>query len=109
MNEELLKQLYDAKFPLHVASMEDGKDSKRKYQIFYYGKDSYDRPGTWLYPTLEELIEALGNEANFVLLKVGDKWQAGQGPSPLNGVVSPSSATPTEAVAKLWLALQQQP
>jgi hypothetical protein len=101
MKYELAKQLKDAGFPLQAASMEDGNDSKRKHQIFYYGKDSFDSDGAWLYPTLSELIEAC--EEDFEMLVQRNTHQCW-------GAVGGShrderGKLPEEAVAKLWLAL----
>lgn len=110
MTYELAKQLKDAGFPLKPASMEDGKDSKRKYQMFEYGLDSIGRNGIWLYPTLSELIEACDNSL-FALsrTKHGTRtnWYCVYNNSLLDKALLETKeyATPEEAVANLWLAL----
>ena len=116
MNKELGEKLYDEKYPLTPASMEDGKDSKRGNQIFYYGKDSIGRDGSWLYPTLSELI----NECN----KIGDKrmarleyvryygehkWSAFANDFDQDAGHYGHGKSPEEAVANLWLKLSPQP
>lgn len=101
MNYEIAKKLKEAGFPLVAASVEDGNDSKRKNQIFYYGKDDYGRDGSWLYPTLEELIEACG-KTGFTLRDAGkDVWEANGGDS----IEYFKGSTPDIAVANLYLAL----
>ena len=109
MNYELAKELYDAGFPLQPASMEDGNDSKRKHQIFYYGKDSIGRNGAWLYPTLSELIEACGDDFYSLVYALDNDWRC-YSEAPIGeefglSVKTGEGAAPEEAVAKLYLAL----
>lgn len=56
-------------------------------------------------PTLEELIDACGNRFDFVQNKTMDNggWRAISG-----GGQEGHGKTPTEAVAKLWLALNKK-
>jgi hypothetical protein len=62
-------------------------------------------------PTLEELIEACG-EGCTALLKTGLEWKAGA-PTGMEHVdaysVTGVGLSPSEAVARLWLALQTKP
>lgn len=51
------------------------------------------------YPTLEELIEACGDTVFFDLVKCKDGWVA------TDHYLRGDGVTPTEAVARLWLAL----
>ena len=107
MNYDLAKKLKNAGFPLQRASMEDADDSKRKKQIFWYGKDSLERESAWLSPTLSELIEVCGvsfrsltffpetQDAHWVALGYDDSRGG-------------SMYSPEEAVANLWLTLQSK-
>ena len=120
MNYELAVKLKNAGFPLHPASVEDAKDSKRKKQIFCYGKDDIGRDGVWLFPTLSELIEACeaspkgesdGRQSFFLRADYVEKdgvlervWGAGYKDT-LHVVAL--SENPEEAVANLWLALNK--
>lgn len=123
MNYELIESLKDAGFPLQSASLEDSKDSKRKSQIFYYGKDEIGRQGSCLFPTLSELIEACGEDfmmvspttnftkseetevGNILVPHHKDKWMA----VTLKEVgIDAQGKTPEEAVAKLWLKLNKK-
>lgn len=87
--------------------MEDAKDSKRKYEIFEYGTDSIGRPGSWLIPTLEELVEACGPE----LIRIERCDSPGIGTwwivNDKKGV-SYTGGTPDVAVARLWLSLREE-
>lgn len=60
--------------------------------------------GSWkLPPTLEELIEACGEDFS-LLSKVKDGWYCESYPN----VKDVIGSTPSEAVANLWLALQDK-
>jgi hypothetical protein len=100
MNYELAKHLKDAGFPMQAASMEDGNDSKRKHQIFRYGKDDFGRDGAWHYPTLSELIEACGIHFYSLTNNLNHKWTVNE-----ESGKEFIGSTPEEAVAHLWLAL----
>ena len=81
MNYELAKQLKDAGFP-HVAPL-NGEG---------YWKDDF-------FPTLEELIESVKKPITIYVDDNGsDAEQAGT-------EICGHGSTPTEAVARLWLAL----
>ncbi len=107
MNYELAKKLQEAGFPLKVASLEDSRDSKRKKHIFQYGKDTIGRDGYWLFPTLEELIEAVGDE--FLHLTQCTlpfaRWSCD---SSLEDIDVVYGSTPSIAVANLWLSLHEK-
>ena len=80
------------------------------------------RRGTWIFPddqlvarakdrvyapTLEELIEACGDDFE-ALIKQAGGWKAvATGKSNPGGTDPISGATPSEAVARLWLALNR--
>ena len=61
-------------------------------------------------PTLEELIEACGDEFGHVArLHGGKHWRAsGRDNDEEYSLIEELGATPTEAVARLWLALNKQ-
>ncbi|MBR1146651.1 hypothetical protein [Bradyrhizobium sp. AUGA SZCCT0431] len=94
MDYALAKELKDAGFPL------------TEVPIQQMGGPFHDIDGTLYFnPTLEELIEACGER--FGLLKVAHNMQ----PTPkwiamsVDGVTYRGGASPTEAVARLWFAL----
>lgn len=103
MNYELAKQLKDAGFPQRegrwICEHNDVIILKGACESYYY-------------PTLEELIEACGDEFHCLILTTtggidSNKkfWSAGYNDKVVdwqNGV------TPSEAVAKLWLALNKK-
>ena len=105
MDYTLAKQLKDAGFPFQAASKEDANDSKRRNQIFRYGQDNYGRAGSWLIPTLSELIESCGEHSQFKVQwkKAFRNWRAGAYDE---GAVYADGSTSEEAVARLWLTLQ---
>lgn len=91
MKYELAKELKDAGFPQVV---------RRGTQLtpdFGVGAVVYA-------PTLEELIEACGDRY-FRLVHTVENWQASVGVE--EGYLWYMGATPTEAVARLWLALNK--
>jgi hypothetical protein len=94
MDYALASELRDAGFPF--APME------REHQLLDTPAVQIPEKGTWyVCPTLEELIEACGNTDGFVLGKTQDDWMATIYELRGNG------STPTEAVARLWLALNR--
>jgi len=102
MNYELAKQLKDLGFPQHL---ERGK------LVFTDDGEIIKSSDYSLVPTLEELIEACGEEFHG-LRKGKDEWFAdARKPfvKPYKGKrwkLTRSDKTPKEAVAKLWIALQ---
>jgi hypothetical protein len=94
MTYELCKQLKDAGFPQEVVRGE------MLGRMRIPDMNAYS-------PTLEELIEACGND--FTGLSNGKEWRAVKlnaftGPEDIEGLGS----TPSEAVANLWLKLQEK-
>lgn len=105
---EQCKSLKDAGFPLEMASQEDANDSKRKDQMFQYGKDSIGRDNTWwLYPTLSELIEACAPRLKRIQVNrsvpAHQIWTATT--DDVTGETG-SGANPESAVCNLFLALK---
>ncbi len=103
MNYELAKKLKDAGFPLKEDTC---------FSPECTCNTSFD--GRYVTPTLEELIEACGDSFDFIkrggtdalsnlLLKEGISTQWVAGPKDLRKIQFGS--TPEEAVANLWLAL----
>lgn len=109
MNYELAKQLKDAGFDIRLLSKYEAQEAKKECIVFDETKE-YLGGGKLCYevPTLSELIEACGD---IVLWKNGDEWSAdvfnGKGEIYIDEYFSAENgATPEEAVANLWLALQ---
>ncbi len=98
MNYKLAKELKDARFP---------KDA------FLLGEDIET---TSFIPTLEELIEACAIDSSPILFQSKEKWYAsdwgGTGFGDLwiddHLYCLCEGATPTEAVARLWIALNKK-
>jgi hypothetical protein len=105
MNYETAKQLKDAGFP----QAGSGRWFIEGYKIAQVRVSAFPEPkGIKAYePTLEELIEACGRpfwlESNVGF--EGDVWLAGKNIGP--GEKYGKGATPTEAVALLWLNLNK--
>ncbi len=96
MNYELAKQLKEAGFPQNLDGNKCLNGSPLKH---------YDKEGEPYCPTLSELIEACGEEL-FTLSNIGrdgHKWEA----STINELCTRGS-TPEEAVAKLWLEVNEK-
>jgi hypothetical protein len=96
MDYELAKQLKDARFPYWEGEPHKGLHPKGKHPIAEFEANSV------LVPTLEELIEACGEKFGQLHHYANGKWGATTTDS---SFVSNACATPTEAVARLWLAL----
>lgn len=110
MNYELAKKLKDAGFKQEIV---DGSFywAGRNLKLYCWGGEGEDKPyGKYIKrPTLEELIEACGEK--FALHKNKDHWCAWQinsNPRERDTADFQERApTPTEAVARLWLALNK--
>lgn len=98
MKYELAKELKDAGFPQKATGNVQG-DAQ--------GAARFD-DDNWAYaPTLEELIEACGDGRMYALSFIDDergRWVAHDDHIILEGW----GASPTEAVARLWLALNKK-
>lgn len=97
MNYELAKQLKDAGCP------------SRKH----IDDILIDKRDGWIFPTLEELIEACGEQfvgvSKMLDGKRIDGWYAVYIKPFDSRMASVEGSTPTEAVAYLWLALNKKP
>ena len=103
MNYELAQKLKDAGFPL------------KKYEDTLFanlsseGSSPYTfetEDGLYVYPTLEELIEACGRDFRFLeRLREPDEEGSFWAESDNHGV---AGSTPSEAVANLWLKLNKK-
>ncbi len=101
MNYSLAKELKEAGFPQH------GRD----VMTATTAEDAAGHEPVW-YPYLEELIEACGEDFNMLTQNLSlSYWEAllvyRSDRNPM-GFLS-RGATPTEAVARLWLALHKKP
>lgn len=114
MNYDLAKRLRDAGFPQTPGDMYVGDE------IWDEGTQSeYETPHTlsrsaWVKcPTLSELIEACGNCINVIETYPINKWIAREGRESddeiPDGFKTGIGSTPEEAVANLWLALNEKP
>jgi hypothetical protein len=93
MNYELAKQLADAGFP------QIGKGRTSAEMVGFKRIETY-------YFTLEELIQACGQlDEHLVLTGSKDEWMALCSSAEASAVLY---STPTEAVARLWLALNSK-
>ncbi len=105
MNYELCKQLKEAGYPQKeegIYWMKGGKMTAHAYEE--HRKDLF----AGYIPTLEELIEACGTDFRNIemTLKPSVFWHAtGVNISTTEVFTSYHAPTPTEAVARLWLAL----
>lgn len=106
MTYELAKELKDAGFPqknFATFFLEEGAPTLKEHDAAIRKKGIGDVPWTIAVPTLEELIEACGDDfAGLVKSKIANapKWGAQSRSDNLRG-----GNTPSEAVARLWLAL----
>lgn len=99
MNYELCKQLKDAGFPLSMKGYDD------YCRQVYMDESNYEEEEERYAhkPTLSELIEACGDEF-WLLKRMNPTYWLAEAKSihvPVDG------KTPEEAVARLWLALQE--
>jgi hypothetical protein len=95
---ELAKQLKDAGFPQHEDHM------VCEVHDCFYGIPHEGHPCA---PSLEELIEACGDSLHSIehWVEEGEGWTA----FPMSSMQKcAEGATPTEAVARLWLALNSK-
>lgn len=98
MPYELAKQLKDAGFP--TMYQRAAPNGLREDGCFLIDSANYK------IPTLEELIDACGKSFLKLEFNIGKWWaQSGELPDGRRGKYSEDAATPTEAVARLWLAL----
>lgn len=87
---ELAKELNETGFPVNTAG----------YPLWITDPKQGETSEPYIVPTLEELVEAC-SETRFGLYKVEQGWHAQK----TDTEVTAKGATPTEAVAKLYLAL----
>lgn len=87
------------------------------YELAKELKDAGFRPDIYLYevtrevgnaPTLEELIEACGDQFYSLVFALDNDWRAFSEKDQWNTVATADGKTPTEAVARLWLALNKK-
>ena len=108
MDYELLKKLKDAGFPQKLLPITKVYVGICKHGIYGFseGRESCDcgEKETAHKPTLEELIGACGLKHQTLFKKDNGDWCTfGYSTSP-----SGEGATPSEAVANLWLALNEK-
>lgn len=101
MDYTLAKELKGAGFPLLLSNMGSSKAP---------GFECTQIQDLWYYtPTLEELIEACGDKFEVLQRHDKDIWSAAiYGNSPDIPAYEYEGKTPEEAVAKLWIALQNK-
>jgi hypothetical protein len=106
MNEELAKELKDAGFPMRPLDSHNYNDAWR---------DPIPGGNWYYFPTLEELIEACGDDINAVIFSKPGKYWVGSAGKLADSIVGLYGAeflshgmNPTEAVARLWLALNKK-
>lgn len=116
MDYELAKQLKDAGFKQGTGTyyLDDTRRASGPPEFVEHFVAEYEAKDTKVYkfayvPTLEELIEACGEKFHYVGL-TGDKpadqkWAAATLAEILPDYIY--APTPTEAVARLWLALNK--
>jgi hypothetical protein len=108
MNYELAQELKDAGFP----NIKDLQHRQGREFILpdgsvpVYSLGNAENVKGWFVPILEELIEACGKHFDRLLAyhDTGD-WEATSEKDSDGSFKSASGKTPTEAVARLWLAL----
>lgn len=126
MNYELAKELKDTGLPqdrspwVYYICQTSGHDPHTIFALRngLSGYKSEEVIGWVAAPTLEELIEACGKtyveggkEYSFGLLWALDKWFAGftdEHDCPTPELSNGEATTPTEAVARLWIALNKK-
>lgn len=135
MNYELARQLKDAGFeqrndlldfefnkePLHEVGyhlLRENGDSydefnDRTMYLYYFSEDYVKGEGTKYIvyiPTLEELIDACGDELHIISRNKQEGWSAynhEEGYYSEKTSIRTTGKTPTESVAKLWLELNK--
>ena len=107
MNYELAKELKDAGFP-----QRENQEGVTNYICCATGSEMHDRCSTCPYaPTLEELIEACGKDFHGLWNGGTEgRWDSWSADSWLDGQRNNEEygTTPTEAVARLWLVLNNK-
>lgn len=109
MNYELALKLKEAGFPQRHLHVKPGGCEHWGTKEYPVGDMTC---GCWInYPTLEELIEACGQNILQLVQRsptVNPFWEAYQGPVHGGHGVVGTGNTPTEAVAHLWLSLNSK-
>ena len=102
MNYELAKQLRDNGFPQEQVEVKDGLPGYA--QSIQNGNHHLDEGGKVYEPTLSELIEACGEDFKklFRYTLENEIWFE------CNDITTICGSTPEEAVANLWLALNNK-
>ncbi len=102
MNYSLAKELKEAGFPQEIKDGSFYWTCTIVMRRFCWGGEGEDKPyGEYaLDPTLEELIEACGEDINRIT-----QWAKEWGAYSDTKRIGATGTTPTEAVARLWLAL----
>lgn len=115
MNYELAKELKDAGFPQYGHNYDEGGNRCIVQGRFIEGnaKDGGTLEGTAYAPTLSELIEACGEDFKYLSKRDDGKWVGGNHSGKIvHGEYTEHSyqfgETPSEAVARLWLALNKK-
>lgn len=109
MNYELAKELHDLGF----RKDHELDDKTASYCLncpfveSYTTTEPHDGFTLMCYPTLSELIEACG-DCGFALIQAGKEWRAYSGYADDDYSFDGQGKTPEEAVAKLWLILNNK-
>ncbi len=118
MDYTLAKELKDAGFPQKGGwedpkqheywSTYDGGASKKKPEIITSDEANFGFMEDLFYiPTLEELIEACGDEFYSVVYATDNDWRAFSETDQWNTTATAGGKTQSEAVARLWLSLKR--
>jgi len=109
MNYELAHELKDAGFP-NIKDLQHRQGREfilPNGSIAVYSLGNVENVEYWFIPILEELIEACGKRFDRLLAyHVTGDWEATSKKDSDGLFKSASGKTSTEAVARLWLALQ---
>jgi len=108
MNYELAQELKDAGFP-NIKDLQHRQGREfilSDGSVPVYSLGNAENVTDWFIPILEELIEACGKQFDRLISyhDTGD-WEATSEKDSDGYFKSASGKTPTEAVARLWLAL----
>lgn len=111
MDYQLAKELKEAGFPQKFKCgswyySHDGEVMGYITRVLGNMDDVHEDDGDIVKPTLSELIDACGDEF-IALSKLGDLWWCATDGSPVR-MMGIKGQTPEEAVARLWLALNQK-